>query len=287
MDRFQNLVADAGACQFSVGAEPRQSAVRDDTGRVFAFSATITQVPASGRVPVRAWLSGGAVGGGNHSIAVEPAEADAQRTTVSLTQASGSVLCRKGKAPCVTVSAGTALAFFVETSDEFNNRRDSSSALPVQYSFGGASLAFANDNGVGTYGIALPASALETSAEYSLVVRLGGIELKSSPVTIAVAPGLAAPSQIFIAREGVQCTSLEPCGGALVAGKRLRLSTMAKDAYGNRLVSSGGVVEVRVGDGTIALEDADDGTYAAKIPLTLAGEHAVVATLGGVEVANR
>ena len=292
LDVFGNAVnsSAAGACAYTLEENTPVEVDADMTTGTFVFEAVVDIVPAFGVAALEVSLGPAArlVGNGIFAFAVEPAEADAQRTTVSRVIGAGRSACAGGTTACASVTAGSALTFEVLTSDRYGNVRASSSALPVRFALHGGSSSTANDGGFGAYTISASAAELQVAGRHELAVTLGDEPFAFSPIRIDVSPAVADPAETWATRVGsaAQCAAGTACGADVVAGEVVWFRVGASDEYSNALATGGSALELRAAGGAFGLADQGNGTYSGSFVLRGTGIEEVRALLGGVDIAN-
>lgn len=260
-DAFGNNLTQSGGTVIISSTLGTVSAVTDHQDGT--YTATLTAPTLTGSAVVSGKLGGVSIQQ-TASVAFTPGAASVATSTVSVSSAS------------LTADGTDKSAITVRLRDANGNNLTSSGG-EVTLSTAAGTLSVVTDHNDGTYTAELTAPTAVGNAIVS--VKLDGESLPQT-AEIAFVPGAASVTTSTIEVE----TGTLTADGASTAAVTIEL----KDAFGNKLVSSGGTVVIEATSGTVsAVTDHQDGTYTAVLTSpTAAGSAQLTAMLDGVSFAQ-
>ena len=230
-----------------------------------AYIATILSTVA-GMATVSGTVNGTSITSGNATVTFTPGTASAVKSTITIDNST------------ITANGTSTATVTVQLADAYGNALSVSGGT-VKISCAsavsnGASVSNTGDLGNGKYQAVITSSTL-AGGPYTVNATLDGTAFTATTV-VSFAPDAAVIGKSTIAAAPTSITA----DGSSTATAIVQLI----DTYGNKLTSSGGVVEISCEAGTIgATTNNFDGTYQATITSsTKVGTYKVSATLAGV-----
>jgi len=217
------------------------------------YSATFTGNVAGSATTITASLNGTAISTPSPTIGVLPGALSLDVSGIS--------------ASAGTISAGLTSVLTLTAKDAFGNLIPAGGETVVFSTVGGTSggvLSPTTDNGDGTYTAVFTGQIAGTSA--TVAASVGGVPVTTTPPTLTVIPGAAsAVASVVMAS-----------AGTVASNTGATLTLIAKDAFGNQLISGGDAISFAAGGGTSTgnigtAVDNGDGTYTATFTGILAG----------------
>jgi len=230
------------------------------------YSATISNTLAED-VVISGTIDGNSITSGDQTISFIPGAVSASQTTISVSPAS------------VTADGSSFSSITVQAKDAQGNNLGSSAGLvTLAEDSASATLSSVTDNNNGTY----TATITNTVAEDVIISgTIDGNSITSGDQTISFTPGAVSASQTTI--------SVSPASVAADGLSQSNITVQAKDAQGNNLSNSAGVVTLAENSASAVLSavtDNNNGTYTATMTNTLAEDVVISGTIDGNSITS-
>ncbi|MCR2805246.1 invasin domain 3-containing protein [Paenibacillus soyae] len=255
-DAFGNALTETGGTVAILSTSGTVSAVTDH--RDGTYTATLTAPTVTGTAVISAKLNGMDIVQ-TATVTFTPGAASVETSTISASSAS------------LTADGADKTRITIRLKDQHGNNLTSSGG-EVTLSATAGTLSEVTDHQDGTYTAELTAPT--TAGQAVISGELDGEELAQT-AEVAFVPGEASitASTVAVDRETITADG----------ASTLTITVQLKDAFGNRLVTSGGTVSLEAVSGTIgAVTDHQDGTYSAVLTSpTTTGSAGIAAKLDG------